>query len=225
MEDRIEGLKGARHAQVGQHLPQAVATGRRGALHASPPVRWAYTAKGRFSTVTSGRTVDSDRLDPGGSGNTSDVYGRGASGCRSRRSSRIEAIPRPLARGGVHPHIGDVVEPLASLLIEIRIISKRSTVDEIVAEVAHRTLDLALGLRAVGSTRPGREAPVMRDAEKLEIPHERAALQPQVTRDHRLHLVEEQLLWDPTEIAERVLESVNQRPHVLPHIKPAPASA
>jgi hypothetical protein len=24
----------------------------------------------------------------------------------------IEAISRPLARGGVHPHIGDVVEPL-----------------------------------------------------------------------------------------------------------------
>ena len=61
----------------------------------------------------------------------------------------IESVARPLARRGVHAHIGDVVEPVPSLLIEIRIIGKRPSVDEIVAEVAHGTLDFALGLRAV----------------------------------------------------------------------------
>ena len=137
----------------------------------------------------------------------------------------IESVARPLARRPVHPHIGDVVEPLASLLIEIRVIGKRPTVDEIVAQVAHRTLDFALGLRAIGSTRARREAPVMREAEKLEIAHERAALQPQVARDHRLHLIEEQLLRDAAELAKRLLESLDQRPHVLAQVKPAPQQA
>jgi hypothetical protein len=78
----------------------------------------------------------------------------------------------------VHPHIGDLVEPVAALLIEIGIIGKRPAVDEIVAEIAHGTLDFALGLRAVRPTRTRRDAPVMREAEKLEIAHERATLQP-----------------------------------------------
>ena len=159
---------------------------------------------------------------------------RGASGSDERRIRTrrervqeqalvaIESVARPLARRRVHPHIGDVVEPLPALLIEIGVIEKRPAVDEIVAQVADRTLDFALGLRAVGATRARREAPVMREAEKLEIAHERAALQPQVARDHRLHLIEEQLLRDATEIAKGVLEPVDQRPHVLARIKPAP---
>ena len=106
----------------------------------------------------------------------------------------------------MHPHVGDVVEPLPSLLIEIGVVDERPSVDEIVPQIADRTLDFALGLRAVGATRARREAPVMRKAEKLEIAHERAALQPQVARDHRLHLIEEQLLRDPAEVAKRLLE-------------------
>jgi hypothetical protein len=71
-------------------------------------------------------------------------------------------------------------EPLSTLLIEVRIIGKRPPVDEVVAEVAHGTLDLALGLGAIGPTRARREAPVVREAEKLEIADQRATLQPQV---------------------------------------------
>src|SRR5690242_10717566 len=44
VEDGIEGLKCPRHVQIGEHLPQTIATGRSGALHASPPVSRAYTA-------------------------------------------------------------------------------------------------------------------------------------------------------------------------------------
>jgi hypothetical protein len=137
----------------------------------------------------------------------------------------IEALAWPLTRRGVHPHIGDVVEPVASLLIEIGIIGKRAAVGEIVAEVAHGPLDLALGLGAIRPTRARCEAPVVREAEKLEIADKRPALQPQITRDHRLHLVEEQLLWDAAEVAKRVLEPVDQRPHVLARVEPAPQHA
>ena len=85
------------------------------------------------------------------------------------RSNAIEANAWPLMRRGVHPHIGDVVEPLASLLIEIGIIGKCAAVGEIVAEVAHGPLDLALGLGAIGPTRARCEAPAVREAEKLAL--------------------------------------------------------
>jgi hypothetical protein len=80
----------------------------------------------------------------------------------------IETLAGPLARRGVHARIGDVVEPVAALLIEIGIISKRPPIDEIVAEIPHGTLDLALGLCPVRPTGARREAPVMREAKKLE---------------------------------------------------------
>jgi hypothetical protein len=79
-------------------------------------------------------------------------------------------------------------------LIEVRVVGKRPAVDEIVPQVADRTLDRALGLRAVGPTRARREAPVVREAQKLELADGRAALQTQVPRDHHLHLIEEKLL-------------------------------
>jgi hypothetical protein len=59
----------------------------------------------------------------------------------------IESVARPLARRRMHPDIGDIVEPLPALLIEIRIIGKCPAIDEIVAEVADRTLDFAVLVR------------------------------------------------------------------------------
>jgi hypothetical protein len=125
-------------------------------------------------------------------------------------------------RRGVDAHIGDVVEPVAALLIEIRIIAKRPPVDKIVAEIADGPLDFALGLRPIGATRARREAPVVREPQKLEVAHERAALEAQVARDHGFHLIEEELLRDAAEIAKRVLEPIDQRAHVLAHVEPAP---
>ena len=78
----------------------------------------------------------------------------------------------------MHPHVSDGVEPVPALLIEVGVVDEGPSVDEIVPQVAHRTLDFALGLRAIRSTRARREAPVMGEAEKLEIAHERATLQP-----------------------------------------------
>jgi hypothetical protein len=122
----------------------------------------------------------------------------------------------------VHAHIGDTVEPDLSLVIEIRIVKERSAVDDIAAQMADGTLDFALRLRAIRTTGAGREAPVTGEAQKLRIAHERAAFEPQVARDDRLHLIEEQLLRDATEIAERLLETVHERRHILARIEAAP---
>ena len=113
--------------------------------------------------------------------------------------------------------IGDVVEPVALLLIEIPIIAKRPPVNEIVAEIADGPLDFALGLGSIGSTRARREAPVVREAKKLEIAHERAALEAQVARDHGFHLVEKELRGTPPNSGTRP-QTIDQCPHVLAHV-------
>ena len=117
----------------------------------------------------------------------------------------VKAHARPLARGAVQAHIGHALEPLLPLLLEVAVIDEGASVDEIAAQIADRALDLALRLRAIRPACAGREAPVMREPEKLRIADQRAALQPEVSRDHRLHLIEEQLLWNPTETERRDL--------------------
>jgi hypothetical protein len=52
---------------------------------------------------------------------------------------------------------------------------------------------------------------MVREPEKLRIADQRSALQSEVARDHHLHLIEQQLLRDATEIQERVLEAVDRR--------------
>ena len=64
----------------------------------------------------------------------------------------IEAIARALARGSMDAYVGDLVEPLLSLLLEVGVVEERPAVDEVVAQIADRTLDFPLGLRAIRAT-------------------------------------------------------------------------
>ena len=107
----------------------------------------------------------------------------------------------------MHAHIGHALEPALPLLIEIGVMEERAAVDEIAAQIADRPLDFAFRLGAIRPTGARREAPVPREAQELEIVDERAALEPQVARDHRLHLIEEQLLRHAAEIAETRLRA------------------
>jgi hypothetical protein len=63
---------------------------------------------------------------------------------------------------------------------------------------------------------------VVSKSQELGIAHERAAFEPQVPRDNRLHLIEEQLLRHAAEIDERLLESVIECRHVLARVEPTP---
>ena len=69
----------------------------------------------------------------------------------------------------MHTHVGDVPEPLSPLLLEIRVVEKHPTLDEIVSEVARLTLEFALGLGLVRPARTRRNR-VVREAEKVEVP-------------------------------------------------------
>ena len=54
----------------------------------------------------------------------------------------VKADARPLARGAVQAHIGDVLQPVLPLLLKVAIIDEGAPVDEIAAQIADRALDL-----------------------------------------------------------------------------------
>jgi hypothetical protein len=60
--------------------------------------------------------------------------------------------------------IRDVVQPHASLLIEIGIMQERPAVDKIAAKIADRALDFALRLRPIRTTGAWSKAPMAREA-------------------------------------------------------------
>lgn len=134
------------------------------------------------------------------------TYGRGRATCSAGHERlaqeallTVEAVLRALVGRAVPAHIRHAHEPALTLLVEIGVVQKGPTVDEIAAEVPDRPLDFALRLRPVRTARARHEAPVTGEAEKLRVAHQCAALEPQVPRDHRFHLIEEQLRGDAAE--------------------------
>lgn len=178
-------------------------------FHTPPPASWAYAVNARFSTSTRGRGAR-----PAGAAARGVEYQRRVATARQRLQQpplvAIEAHLWRLAGRAVHAHIGDAIQPLLALLIEVGIMQKGAAVDEVAAHVANRAFHLALGLRAIGTTGARPEAPVGGEAEELEIVDQRAAFEPQVAGDHRLHLIEEQLLGHAAEIGERVLQAADR---------------
>src|SRR5215467_8844492 len=67
--------------------------------------------------------------------------------CKSGEILGPEQVHRPLASGGVFPHISHMVQPMASLSVHVGQVSKYSSVQEVVLQVMNHPLDLALGAR------------------------------------------------------------------------------
>jgi hypothetical protein len=51
---------------------------------------------------------------------------------------------------GVHPRIGDRIQPMAQLTVEVVKIAEDPAEEEVLADVSERPLDLALGLGPIG---------------------------------------------------------------------------
>jgi hypothetical protein len=134
----------------------------------------------------------------------------------------IEPRARRLVRGAVHARIGHAREPVRALLRQIRVIEERAAVDEILAEIPDGPLHFAFGLRPVRPAGAWREAPMVGKPQELEVVHECPTLQPEVSRDHRPHLIEQQLLRHAAEREEGLLQAGQQRPHVLAWTEVAP---
>src|SRR5690606_24700286 len=111
--------------------------------------------------------------------------------------------------GAVDPAVR-TFEPARALLMEIPIPEERAPVDEVVPHVMDRTLHLALRLGPIGPARSGGETPVSRKALKFLVADELTAQEPEILRDHRLHLIEEQLPGHAAEKGERLFETAEQ---------------
>src|SRR5437867_9067774 len=81
-----------------------------------------------------------------------------------------KAVGGALVGGAVNPHVGDLGLPLAELLAQILLVEGRSAGEEIPLEVLHARFDLALGLRPVGPTEVGLEAPIVGELLEGRIP-------------------------------------------------------
>ena len=78
--------------------------------------------------------------------------------------------------------VGDAVEPVAELAVEVIEIAERATEEEVFADVAERPLDLALRLGAIGPAGPGREAEWRARSTRDTIVDDKAARRPRRSR-------------------------------------------
>ena len=126
--------------------------------------------------------------------------GRGQRQWHQRRLFLGEGLVDDPTGGGVHPRIGDRIEPMPKLGIEIVEIAERAAEEEVLADVAERPLDLALRLRP---DRAGMRAAGSHNAEQIEkrgiVDDETVGI---LADDRGLHAVVEHLAGAPS-IASR----------------------
>src|SRR5690606_3635456 len=128
------------------------------------------TAPGDLAPADDGRVVRGNRQRP-----------------QLKPFSLLPAEQRNLMGGPVDAVIGHLVQPPASLAVEVLQAVEPDALKEVALNVAHGSLDVALGLRPVGAVSPGPEPVVVGKVEKLGIPLNLAILQ--AAYGHGLHVV------------------------------------
>ena len=81
-----------------------------------------------------------------------------------------EAVGRALVGRAVDPHVSDLGLPLAKLLPQVLLVDEGPPGEEIALDVLHARLHLPLGLRPVGPTEVGLEAPVVGELLEGRVP-------------------------------------------------------
>src|SRR5262249_50242600 len=125
--------------------------------------------------------------------------------------------------GRMHTRIGDRVEPLPQLGIEVIEVAERGAKEEVLANVAERTLDLALGLGPIRPTGTRMEAIVPCQIEERAVVNDKAVRV--FTDDWGLHAVVEDLARRTADRFERGDVTAQNRLHVLVHDEAAPDQA
>ena len=111
--------------------------------------------------------------------------------------------------------VGDGVEPIGELSVEIVEIAEAASEEEVLADVAERPLNLALGFGPVRPAGAGLEAIVLRQRQQRAIVDDVAVI---VLAGHRrLHAVVEDLDRHAAERVERLDMTAEQRLQVLVH--------
>ena len=123
--------------------------------------------------------------------------------------------------GGVDAGVGDLVEPLAELVVEVTEIAKAAAEEEVFTDVAKRPLHLALGFGAVGLAGFGQVAVVPGELDEGAVVDDVASLGI-LTAEHRAHAVVEDLGWGPLQRLESGGVAAQQGLQILVRHEPAP---
>lgn len=94
-------------------------------------------------------------------------------------------VHRP-AGGRVDARVGDLRPPRPEAGVEVVEVAERAVEEEVLADVAERPLDLALGLGAVGPARPRRRAVVLQQHQQRRVVDHPPRLAPP---GHALHFM------------------------------------
>ena len=121
--------------------------------------------------------------------------------------------------GGVHTRIGNRIEPMPQLGIQVVEIAEGAGEEEVLADIAKRPLDLALGFGPVRSAGLWLEAIVPGEVDERSVVDDAAA---GLADDGGLHAVVKDLIGDAADRVERRHMAAQNRLHVLVQDKPCP---
>ena len=121
---------------------------------------------------------------------------------------------------GVHPRVGDTIQPAAKLRVQVLQIAEGTGEEEVLADVTERPLDLSLGLGPIGLAGPRMEAIVASQVDQGPIVDD--AVRVALAEHRRLHAVVEQFARCAAEGLERRHMAAQHRRQVLVHHEPCP---
>jgi len=127
-------------------------------------------------------------------------------------------------RGGVGAGVGDLVEPLAELVVEVAEVAEAAGEEEVLADVAERALDLALGLGPVGLAGLGQVAVMTGELDQGAVVDDVSGVGV-LAHEHGAHAVVEDLGRRPAQRLESSGMAAQQGLHVLLRHEPAPQHA
>ena len=126
--------------------------------------------------------------------------------------------------GGVHARVGDLIEPLAELHVEVVEVAEAPAEEEVLADVAVWTLHLALGLGPVRPAGFRQVAVVVGERDQSGVVDDMARGRV-LAAEHSAHAIVEDLLRHAAERLESGGMAAQQRLQVLMHDEPAPQHA
>ena len=138
------------------------------------------------------------------------------------RAAPLEPGRHTLLQRAVDPNVGHAVEPQEGPCVEVVIGEELPAVEEVVADVVDRPLDLALRLGPVRTARADPEAPMAAEAQELRVLDQPATLVALVVGDDGLHLVEQELRRHAAEVGERRFQPPHHDRHRLALVEPEP---
>ena len=131
-----------------------------------------------------------------------------------------ECVVDDPAGGGVDARIGDLAAPIVELRVEVVEAAEGPVEEEVLADVAERSLDLALGLRPVGSAGLGRRSVVVEQGDQGRVVDRRSV--GVLSQDGGLHPVVEHLFRRPSAGVEGRHMASRHRLELLVGAEPPP---